>query len=1220
MTDEELDPIESLVADALERVASGGWAALDAFCSEHPDAASEIRNRIQQLQELGALSDGILPLPPRNGDFLGPYRLVREIGRGGQGVVYEAEDPALSRRVAIKLLSETNNMDAARRMRLEREAQIVAQLNLPEVCAIYSAELDGPRPYVVMPLIEGRTLESQIRGWREARASGNPNEIGSAPHLRQTLEYFRRVAMALHQVHEKGVVHRDLKAGNLMVRPDGSPMILDFGLARDQRTDAVHLTATGSDLGTPAYMSPEQVQRRVQAIDRRTDVYSLGITLFEALTLERPFDAPTIEETKRNILEATIPDARKLIPTIPRDVQTVLERAMERDLERRYGTALDLAQELGRILAGEPVLAQPASPWLRARRWIHRNRVGVSVAASAGAFVVIVAGLWVKSSNAQIRFAEQSRISDLRLADSLVERARRSRLDGSTQASLDLLKRADGLLERNAFPTTFVDVEKLGCYLQSPPPWMAFGGGSSHGRHALSWDSSLCAESSDDGVVRCWDVEKGVERCKVSFAPSVVTALAIAPYDGRVFCGITVDSGLKAQSRVVCFDPKYPDRISEVRSPFEWITCMAFSPDGGHLAVGCKMLSFFQRDSAGHTYCGSLRTFDFKTLSPQKTYTYDSATIECCTFQRDGGGIIAGGGRFPGTGGRLIVQSLDGSRPVIREGRFEQVCAVALSPDGNHLAFGGGGETVHIESGDNDANYGKDHAVHIVDLAASRPTAERPLESHKRTVKSIAFTPDGDFAISGSEDGDTIVWNTSDWSPRTRRDGTHRPVLSRDGTAILSRGDDGQIVLSPVRFRGPSATFETFSGSIRRSAPTNDSLAIVVALNDKIHLLDAATGIQLGTFVGSTRDVESVSVSCDNRWLELTREGFVAEVWDMESAFTSDAAQHSQHSPLHVVRGERASSSTKYLFTSERFSTSAWSRDGRLVAFASSVEVELDDVASGEVRFGCRPTDHDASISAIAISGDRLALGLQNGSIELWDSRARSHLRTLRGHKKRVMALAFSEDGASLLSGSADTTIVRWDVESGRAKHSLRGHTDRVVDVAFLQSEAVAVSRSSDGVVKFWNVANEEDVLSIGWSDFAVRTLGLSQDGQLVFLGHVAGAGVIDLRFPSTVDHMWQRVTATRDALTKNPNAPDGLAALGEWYGVLHRWELSAKMFQAASAAGAKLPALSAFRSALATNQDAFAREQLERATKAGEVPDWYASAARAALLKRERR
>jgi serine/threonine protein kinase len=191
--------------------------------------------------------------------------------------------------------------------------------------------------------------------------------------IQDLLTVFEKVARALHAAHEAGVVHRDIKPGNVMVTSAGEPVILDFGLAHAEDQDFESLTRPGDLFGTPAYMSPEQLTRGTLQLDRRTDVYSLGATLYECLTLKRPFEAPTREALYQAILSKEPPDPRSLNPAIPGDLRVVLETALAKDRDKRYQTALELAEELRRVRCYEPIVAKPAGPWTRLRRWSQRN-------------------------------------------------------------------------------------------------------------------------------------------------------------------------------------------------------------------------------------------------------------------------------------------------------------------------------------------------------------------------------------------------------------------------------------------------------------------------------------------------------------------------------------------------------------------------------------------------------------------------------------------------------------------------------------------------------------------------------------------------------------------------------------------------------------------------------------------------------------------------------
>lgn len=356
--------------------------------------------------------------------MIGPYRIVAEIGRGGQGIVYAADDTRVTRRVALKVI-ETGGAAAADVVaRFRREAEAAARIDHPGISTLYEVGKDGRAAWIAMRFVEGENLAAHTR--RRGGAVATRDELHAAILL------IEKVARAVHAAHEKGIIHRDLKPGNIMVTPTSEPVVLDFGLARFDENTGPSLTLSGEVLGTPAFMAPEQIDRKFGVIDRRTDVWALGVTLVTTLSGQTPFAGPTQESIIRNVLEADIPNVRTSFPFAPDDLETVVLTALERDQARRYASAADFAEDLARVIAGEPIAARPPSFFRKLRRFAAKRP-----ATAAAAIVGVVAVISLFSLTATFLFRERElRISgdetlrelehaaDLKDADDLLAEAR----------------------------------------------------------------------------------------------------------------------------------------------------------------------------------------------------------------------------------------------------------------------------------------------------------------------------------------------------------------------------------------------------------------------------------------------------------------------------------------------------------------------------------------------------------------------------------------------------------------------------------------------------------------------------------------------------------------------------------------------------------------------------------------------------------------------------
>ena len=321
------------------------------------------------------------------GDF-GDYELLEEIGRGGQGVVYRARQKSLNRTVALKVIGLGPWATEAHLKRFRREAEAAASLNHPCIVPIYEVgERDGAC-YFSMGLVEGGQLDAILK--REPMP------------IRRAVELMVKLARTVHYAHEHGILHRDIKPGNILLDKKGEPHLTDFGLARLVETEST-VTRTLEVMGTPSYMAPEQAAGNNTQLTRPTDVYGLGAVLYQLLTGHPPFAGGTTYETIRLVLDTEPRPPRLLNPKIDRDLSTICLKCLEKDPEQRYSSALALAEDFEHWLKHEPIRARHSGIFTRGKKWVRRNPTTALLAASLIALIAAGDGSFGKVNLSDIR-------------------------------------------------------------------------------------------------------------------------------------------------------------------------------------------------------------------------------------------------------------------------------------------------------------------------------------------------------------------------------------------------------------------------------------------------------------------------------------------------------------------------------------------------------------------------------------------------------------------------------------------------------------------------------------------------------------------------------------------------------------------------------------------------------------------------------------------------
>ena len=483
---QQRDRLTQVLDEYLSALESGVPTAREDLLRDNPDLAESLAVYLDSLDELHDAAAGFAGGADRPqaeakaaGDDekrLGDFRLLREIGRGGMGVVYEAQQISLGRRVALKVLPFAAVLDSKQIARFKNEAQAAAQFDHPNIVSVYAVGSDRGVHYYAMQLIDGQPLDraiEELRGLASPGGSGrddkadtetvacDPDTVdeghgsqedrqpGSRSFLTQVStdksRYFHTVirlgiqaAEALHAAHEFGVVHRDIKPSNLLLDGEGKLWVTDFGLARCQNDKA--LTRTGDLVGTVRYMSPEQAQGQSALVDQRSDVYSLGVTLYELLSLEPAFPGDDGPDLLRRLAEQDLRPLKQWEPRIPIDLQTVVHKAMARRREDRYATARDFADDLQRVLEGKPTIAKPPTLADRLGKWTRRHQRLVIAAAC----ICLLAAAGLAVSTVLVARQKSLAVQNARRADENALRAEQNAEDArhhfhNAQAAVDRL-------------------------------------------------------------------------------------------------------------------------------------------------------------------------------------------------------------------------------------------------------------------------------------------------------------------------------------------------------------------------------------------------------------------------------------------------------------------------------------------------------------------------------------------------------------------------------------------------------------------------------------------------------------------------------------------------------------------------------------------------------------------------------------------------------------
>ncbi len=1101
------------------------------------------------------------------------YEVLRELSRGGQGVVYQAIQKSTQRKVAVKVLLEGPYASPHARRRFEREVELVSHLKHPNIIAVFdSGTTSDGRLYYVMDYVRGLPVTEYVR----------QQKLG----LEQAMELFATICDAVNHAHQKGVIHRNLKPSNILVDGDGSVRILDFGLAKavTERHESL-ATVTGQVMGTLPYMSPEQTRGNPDLIDTRTDVYALGVILYEILTGAYPYPVVgEIAEVLRHIAQtdpqpptrswtkdmgvAQSVRGRRRCP-IDDEVATIALKSLSKERERRYQSAGELAADVRHYLANEPIEAKRDSGLYVLRKMLRRYRVPAAVAAAfalllATAAVVLSIALHqtdqakrnvirerdqaeaqrdradgekqradMKASEAE----QQKRIAQSHLVESLM--AQGDAYSGSREwdAARKAYGEASSLLQATRGKAIWADSALAIALQSSPPPLLRFGAGgkpftaigpinASHRFYAFT----------RDGVCSQWDALTGARLRQFG---TKTEGTSCATFAGNGKSAIVFDS---ASHKAVVWD--LPAGAVARSFDIDGLIVSASISANGSLIAGGDML-------------GNLTQWDMASGQKKQSQKAGVGWLWATAFSPKAQYIATGGDD------RLVKVwnvTAPTTRPVVCEGHSWYVTSTAWSSDGKQIVSGSADKTVRVW----DAHSGKE--VHRF--------------AHRGIVRSVRFAMADQYVISTGDDRRAMVWDIGS-GEGVALVGHEAAVstCSLGATGKLVTGsDNGKLILWGLS-DGPAVQLcQGHRGSVSAVAVSADGRMGASAGADRtIRLWDVATGQNLGVISKHPDEVKSLAFAPDGAALLAGGADGPARLWDLLGR--KEFARFRGHDALIFARADGAdgrlgeidlggpkiemteiAQEKKYAGVRRHASLIndvKFSADGIQVLTASGdATVRLWNARTGE-QTGKFAVEKGPALAADFAAGRQIVAADGKGNLFFWDAGSAALVERIAAHGEGAGALAVSRDRAFALTAGRDGRLRRWDLAQRRAEADWPAFGTVVHSIALLADGTLAVSRCEDEKIRLWDTETGRELRQV---PFAATALAVAGDGRTLVAGAADGTVIIwRFREPAAYAFAGQSagVPATSPTTAPGQTEPQLLKSLGEWYASQNQWALA---------------------------------------------------------------